>query len=295
VVLDTAIPPRRLGRALRAARRSSGRRRRSVAAELGIATRLLVAWERGNARVPDDMAAVLDQVYDNRLRALVPHRAPVRVELGHMVMGNKVRILASTARDDVLSTYVDVLGAVRGAKPGAPLSLRTADLEQLADALGRDTDDIESRIVELLQCTRAEAATLHAELRRRMLVPAASFAVGAAALTGAVSLAPDTEPVAPAPTALHAQPAAAESPVTTTPTTGAPVAPVAPVTSTSSTAPPAPTTGTTEAPTPPAPSPPPATDAAPPTTAATFTTSSAPVDDPPVSILPGETPTIIQP
>src|SRR4051794_3937126 len=182
MVLDTAIPPRRLGRALRHARRALGLRRPAAAARLGVTTRLLVAWERGTTRVSPDHSDALIALYGEHLTALVPERCDaVRVDANRVFVGEKVRIAASTARDDVLSTYVSVLTAGRGAKPGAPLELRTDALEALAAALGRETDDIEARIAELLPCTRAEAAPVHAELRRRLLVPAAGFAVGAAA------------------------------------------------------------------------------------------------------------------
>src|SRR5689334_8363622 len=219
MVLDTAIPPRRLGRALRHARRALGLRRPAAAARLGVTTRLLVAWERGTTRVSPDHSAARVALYGEHLTALVPERDTVRVDANRVFVGEKVRIAASTARDDVLSTYVSVLAAVRGAKPGAPLELRTDDLEALAAALGRETDDIEARIAEVLQCTRAEAATVHAELRRRLLVPAAGFAVGAAALTGAVAMAPGTEAVAKPDAVVHTEVASATHAATSTTST----------------------------------------------------------------------------
>jgi hypothetical protein len=245
------------------------------------------------------MGDALVALYGDSLTALVPQRDAMRVDVNRVVVGSKVRIAASTARDDVLQAYVDVLAAVRGAKQGAAVALRTADLEELASTLGRDVDDIETRIAELLQCTRAEAATVHAELRRRMLVPAAGLAVGAAAWAGAITAAPGTA----ASTSPQSRPVvrteavAAPTPVTsdsTTPST------VAPTTSTTT----APTPSTTVAtPTTVAPATMPTTAATPTTTppattppvTAAATTTSAPVDDPPVSIPPGETPTIVQP
>jgi transcriptional regulator with XRE-family HTH domain len=290
VVLDTAIPPRRLGRALRTARRGCGLRRRAVAAELGVSLQRLTAWERGHERISEIVAARFVALYGDALTTLVPERQPVRLELGRIEVGGKIRILASQARDDVLGGYVELLTALRQSKPGKVVPLRTADLRALADALGRDVDDVEARIVELLHCTGEEAAALHAELRRRMLVPAAGLAVGVAAWAGGIAAAAHDAPALHAPerSIAHAQTVATEHPVTTTPPTT-----VAPTT-TSTTDPP--TTTTAPAPVAPvapvAPSTTPSTTAAPAPTTST-TTPAAPTPD--VGIPAGETPTILAP
>jgi transcriptional regulator with XRE-family HTH domain len=303
IALDTAIPPRRLGRALRRARRASGLRRAAAAARLGVSPRLLVAWERGALRVPDDTITPLVDLYGEHLTALVPAREPVAVDLGQIAVGWKITVLASTAHDDVLAAYVELLRAVRDAKPGEAVALRTSDLEVLAAAIGADTGDVEARIVELLRCTNAEARTLHDELRRRtLLVPAAGLALGAAAITGMVATAPGSSG---APPAAHAAATPATAPVArtttsstttppsttpgSTPATTLPVAPAAPATAEASAAPPVTTTTTT----PPATTPPATT---PPTTSAPVTAARAPeANDPPVAIPEGETPTIVQP
>jgi transcriptional regulator with XRE-family HTH domain len=297
--IDTGIPPRRLGRALRHARRALGLRRSTAAARLGVSPRLLVAWERGTLRVADDMAATLSTFYGEHLTARVPERVPVSVDLGRIAVGSSSKVLASTAHDDVLAAYVELLRAVRAAKPGAPVALRTTDLEVLAATIGSDVDDVETRIVELLRCTTSEARTLHEELRRRMLlVPMAGLALGAAVLTGAVADAPrhtasptkvaahapsHTAPVAHATTTpLSEAPAPDTTATTSVPVTVTPPATAAPVTATTVPTPP---------PTRPSVTTPPTTTAPAPVTAA----SAPEVDDPPVAIPEGETPTIVQP
>jgi transcriptional regulator with XRE-family HTH domain len=308
VALDTAIPPRRLGRALRTARRACGLRRRAAAARLGVQPRLLVAWERGNERVPDDVAGRLVDLYGEHLTALVPARDAVRIETGRIEVGGTIRILASQARDDVLGGYVDLLTALRGAKPGETVPLRHADLEALAYELGRDVDDIEARIVELLRCTREEAAIVHAELRRRMLVPVAGVAVGVAAWAGAIVATQHPAPAsAPQRSIEQAQPVATDTPITpTTATASAATTSTVPAPSTTaSTAAPAPSPTTpppsTAAPAPtapPAPSPPSNTAPAPaptPTAPAEPTPMTTQAPPPDVSIPGGETPTIVSP
>jgi hypothetical protein len=297
LALDTAIPPRRLGRALRRARRSAGLRRTAAAARLGVTTRLLVAWERGTLRVPDDAAAALVDLYGQRLTALVPAREPVSVDLGRIAVGSTIKVLASTAHDDVLAAYVELLRAVRAAEPGKAVALRTNDLEVLAATIGADVDDVEARIVELLRCSAAEARTLHDELRRRMLlVPLAGIALGAAAITGLVADAPGSTGA----TASHAEVHAAPVAHTTTSST-APVAPSA--TTPTTVVPPAtpttvvpPVTTTTMTPLPPPVTTRPTTVVPAPPATAPVTAASAPgTDDPPVGIPEGETPTIVQP
>lgn len=295
MVLDTAIPPRRLGRALRTARRACRLRRGAVAAELGVSRQRLIAWERGDERVSEIVAARFVALYGDALTTLVPERQPLRLELGRIEVGGKIRILASQARDDVLGSYVELLTALRQSKAGKVVPLRTADLQALADALGRDVVDVEARIVELLHCTGEEAAVLHAEMRRRLLVPVAGLAVGVTAWAGGIAAAAHDAPAISAPerSIVHAQPVAAETPVTTATTVAPTAAPS--TTSTSTTAAPAPTTSTTAAPEPvaPAPSAPPPTAASEP--APTTSPTEAPAPTPDVGIPGGETPTILAP
>jgi hypothetical protein len=267
-------------------------RRHAAAVRLGVSEGLLVAWERGTERVTDDAAAAFVDLYGERLTTLVPTREPVSVDLGRIAVGSKIKVLASTAHDDVLAAYVELLRAVREAKPGTAVALRTSDLEVLATTIGSDVDDVETRIVELLRCTRTEARTLHDELlRRKLLVPVAGLALGAVAITGVVAAAPGH---APAPTAVHTAPVANTTTTTTnSPTTTVAAEPpdtTAPMTTPTSTAPPV--TTTTMAPLPPPVTTPPATAA--PEVPATAANAPA-VDDPLVGIPEGETPTIVQP
>jgi hypothetical protein len=264
-----------------------------VAAELGVSRQRLIAWERGDERVSEIVAARFVALYGDALTTLVPERQPLRLELGRIEVGGKIRILASQARDDVLGSYVELLTALRQSKAGKVVPLRTADLQALADALGRDVVDVEARIVELLQCTGEEAAVLHAEMRRRLLVPVAGLAVGVTAWAGGIAAAAHDAPAISAPqqSIEHVQPVAAETPVTTAaPSTVAP-------TTTPTTAAPAPTTSTTAAPEPvaPAPTPPPTTAAPASAPAPTTSTTEVPAPTPDVGIPGGETPTILAP
>jgi transcriptional regulator with XRE-family HTH domain len=298
VQLDAAIPPRRFGRALKAARRAGGLRRPVAAARLGVSPRLLADWERGAARVPLEHHDALVDLYGEQLTTRVPARRPVRVESHRVVVGSRVRILGEPARDAVLPAYAELLLAVRNAKPGSIPALRLSDLQVLADALGHDVGDVEARIVRLLDCSPAEAATVHAELRRRALVPAAGLAVAVTAWAGALAAThPALEGTSPATNPIAAtEPTTTTATVTAAPKAAAPAEAPTPRATSTTTTPTASTSGPSVAPTPtpvtPAPTLPPGNEG--PDYESSATTTPA-VDDPPVSILPGETPIIVQP
>jgi hypothetical protein len=59
--------------------------------------------------------------------------------------------------NQVYGAYLALLYAVRGAKPGEQLPLRTADLEALLLLVGDDPETIEKRLIALMGCTADEA------------------------------------------------------------------------------------------------------------------------------------------
>lgn len=204
LLLDDDIPASRLGAMLAAARKRRGMKRRRVAARVGISREELRAYERGTTPVPAAVCARLAECYGDDLTAHVPLHTPVQVEPRWIVAGNQVLANATGDADEVLRNYVDVLRRLRGAEPGEPVALRAADLSALASALGDDPHTVELKIVDLLGCSREEAAQLRSELlRRKVILPVAGLAAGAAlfaaASAGAQSGSPP-QPVAPAPT-----------------------------------------------------------------------------------------------
>lgn len=119
-----------------------------------------------------------------------------RHSTGLDVDGTKVSFGGRSAdRGDLLASYAAVLRAVREARPGAELPLRTEDLEVLATAVGADGHDVEARIRSLLGCTPAEAKRVHRELvKRRLLRPVAMLAVGSAIVWGPAAAASGDRP-----------------------------------------------------------------------------------------------------
>jgi transcriptional regulator with XRE-family HTH domain len=293
LLLDDAMPPERLGALLRGARKRRGMKRKEAAAAAGTTAARLRRYERGDEAVPADVCAQLAECYGDDLTAHVPLRVPVQIDGGDLAVGD-LRQPVGPDVNDAIAGYIDIVRRLRSTAPGDPLSLRTADIIALAGALGRDRETIEQRIAEVLGCTPAEARHLHGELlRRKVILPVAGLAAGMAAFAGIAYASHSSSPTtrvetqtisatAPTTSTTVAKPPAAPKP-TTPPTTAAPT-PTVPT----ATTPPSQshvqhvTTPTTDAP---------KVDATVPTTTPPSTiVPQANPHDPPVSILPGETP-----
>lgn len=280
ILLDDAMPPERLGSLLRAARKRRGWSRKHAAAKAGTTPACLRAYERGEKTIPIELCTKLAACYGDDLLAHVPARTPELVD----------DALDASEHGDVIETYARLVRRVRRCKPGEPIELRTSDVAAIAAALGLTSDELETRIAAALGCTREEARALHRGLlRRRVILPVAGLAAGVVAFGGiAYAASGSGQPVTPAPAPApapvvhiaHAIAARFAPSTTTVP---------APTPSTALTHP----QPTTVVPVP-KPAPEPITDATivqtdpPPTT-----TTTAPPDGT-VSILPGETPKIIE-
>jgi transcriptional regulator with XRE-family HTH domain len=293
LLLDDAMPPDRLGALLRGARKRRGMKRKQAAAAAGTTAGKLRRYERGDEAVPADVCAQLAECYGDDLTAHVPLRVPVQISSGDLAVGD-VRQPVGTDLEDVIAGYIDIVQRLRSTGPGDPLSLRTVDIIALAGALGRDRETIELRIAEVLGCTPAEARHLHGELlRRKVILPVAGLAAGMAAFAGVAYAAHSpssstriqTQPIAATASTTSttvAKPKATTTPKPTTPTTAVP-------TTTAPAAPKPPTQSQVQHVTPTTDEP--KVDATVPATTPPPTIVPRPdPNDPPVSILPGETP-----
>lgn len=300
LLLDDAMPPQRLGALLLAARKRSGMKRKRAAAAAGITAAKLRRYEHGDRAVPADVCAQLAECYGDDLTAHVPLRMPLQISNDTLSVGDVHQPIGPDV-DDVIAGYIDIVQRLRSTGPGDPLSLRTVDIVALAGALGRDRETIEARIAEVLGCTPTEARHLHSELlRRKVILPVAGLAAGMAAFAGVAYAAHSPASTAHIQTqTISAHPNPVATPATpttvTTPTTSAPPTTVAPVTTPPTTAKPVARTHIKHV-TAPTTSPAPKTDATVPVKQrqADVPVSVAPPqanpDDPPVSVLPGETP-----
>jgi transcriptional regulator with XRE-family HTH domain len=199
------ISSRRLGAALREARVTAGLSRRETAARAGCTTGQLRAFERGEAQPDDAQMERLALACSRPGGGLVPTRddTPVALEDGRLRVGGSSAPLRSDdpPTDEVLRSYLGVVYGIRDSKPGTRIPLRDRDLDALATALGDDPEVVETRLVELMDVTREEAAAMRGALiRRRVLLPAASIALAAGVIAGGATLAGpsnSTTPVVP--------------------------------------------------------------------------------------------------
>ena len=188
------ISSRRLGAALHEARVTAGLSRRETAARAGCTTRQLRAFERGEAQPDDAQMERLALACSRPVGAIVPTRddAPVALADGRLHVGESSTSLRSDEppTEEVLRSYLGVVYEMRDSKPGARIPLRDRDLDALAVALGSDPEIVETRLVELMDVTREEAAAMRSALiRRRVLLPAASIALAAGVVAGGANLA----------------------------------------------------------------------------------------------------------
>jgi transcriptional regulator with XRE-family HTH domain len=298
LLLDDSMPAERLGALLRSARKRLGWKRREVEDRTGIPAALLRDYERGRLVVPPGTCARLAECYGDDLTAHVPLRVPVRLNDDRLVLGDNVRYVNTDDTDDVLSGYVEIVARLRRSKPGEPVALRATDVAALGAALSAETHRIETRIVALLGCSRAEAKALHAELlRRKVILPVAGLAASVVAFAGFSSAHADT-PSGPASSPTEAS--ATVTPPSTARTTSSTSVPTtaAPVTTVSipsvSPAPPKPSPPSSAASSSSETSPPSVTDATvPPDQQAADVPPPDPSDDTPMSVPTGETVVII--
>jgi len=288
---------------LRAARKRRGLKRKQAAAAAGTTAASLRAYEQGHDTVPADVCARLAECYGEDLTAHVPLRVPPTVDGDNLAVAG--RELAIGSDHDVIAGYVDIVHRLRDGKAGEPLALRAVDVVALAAVLGRDPEVIEQQIVDVLGCSPAEARRLHGELlRRKVILPVAGLAAGMAAFAGAAYAV--QSPSSPG-TSIDVRPIVASAPATTT--TSPPATVTVPVHASAPTTAPVATTSTTPPTSPPATAAPRHVDPTvpdPPAVDATVPVAQQPSDtglsvdppqanpnDPPVSILPGETPITI--
>lgn len=182
---------RRTGDRLRAARERLGLSKREAARRVGLTRRELAAYEKGRWRVPETTMARLAHTYGLPTGEVVPSRSSSRlaVDDDHMTAGEAERALPDNATpDEILGEYLDLVRDLRGLGEDDHLPLRDADLAVLAEALGGAPERIESRLVELINCTREEAQAIRRTLmKRRLVAPAAGFLLGVGSITPAVA------------------------------------------------------------------------------------------------------------
>ena len=193
-VSPSSLPPERLGVLLKGARRDAQLSRRRAAKFAGITPAQLTAIERGWDRVDGSTFDLLLDAYGTTVARLIAPRSQLAVIDNVLHTGSDVHVAASTARDDVLRSYLALLRNARRDAKIDTLALRADDLTVLASVLDTDEATLITRISTLLDCDRSEATSL-AKLLLRVAAPALGAAIGIATLSG--STAPSGATAAP--------------------------------------------------------------------------------------------------
>ena len=169
------IPPGHLGQLLRQARIRRGMRIRAACEQTEIPRCCLLAYERGEERVPPAVYARLQQLYG----PIVPPRVPIEVVDGRITIDGRSLIVVARTTDAVLNGYLQIVANMRGVRRGRPMLLRAADRAVLAEALGLTRSHVETRLMLRMHSLREDPS--HPLHDRRWFVPAVAVA-GAAAI-----------------------------------------------------------------------------------------------------------------
>ena len=221
LLLDDACRPNASVRCCAPRASSGGLKRKRGRGRGGTTPGELRRYEHGDDAGPADVCAELAECYGDDLTAHVPLRVPPQSTARHHRGRRGRRALDATDADDVIAGYIDIVRRLRSSEPGDPLALRTVDIVALSGALGRDRDDVEQRIAEVLGCSPHEARSLHGELlRRKVILPVAGLVAGMAVVAGVGVGVAYASAIAPAPAAAKIE-AQAIAHVSAPPTTAA--------------------------------------------------------------------------
>ena len=184
----TTVSLRRLGALLRATRVGRGvelARLAEVSGDMFSSTDL-ADIEDGRASLTDDEVDDLLALYDAEPGDLLASRSTLVIDLheGTVAAGPWSTTFRPDAdgTDDVLARYLALVYEMRNLAPGATIPLRTLDVSVLSTALALPADEIEGRLVVLMEPGNRRLAGMRSLLRARVLVPAAGIVVAATAV-----------------------------------------------------------------------------------------------------------------
>ncbi len=161
---------------LRTAREEAGLSLEQASVETSLLRSYLSALEDGRRRPLPTELERLSVAYGTDLSDLLPARRPIEVDVatGQMRIDDAAQHVRDLTDDhQVYATYLFLLCAARGARPGERIRLRASDVELLTSVLGTDPVTVEERLVNLMGCTAAEASLLSGVLLSDGAVPQA--------------------------------------------------------------------------------------------------------------------------
>lgn len=153
----------------------------------------LLEIETGRRSITDEDLVALADLYGLKTSSMIPGRSRLVIDLDEGVIdadGATADLSDAAQRRDVLSRYLALVYTMRGKEPGTTITLRIADLDVLAEALGCDRRSVEDELVSLMVATPEPVRKRFRLLRGRTVVPVvgvlvASTTAGALVLTDA--------------------------------------------------------------------------------------------------------------
>ncbi len=181
--LDTLslVPPARFGRVLTERRWDQGINLDRLAGFTGgrFGSQDLADIEAGRRLLNDEDLCLVSEVYGVEVEpGLMPRRTRLIVDPTQTVSsaGPRPRSVADGI-EDVLTRYLGLILALRGAAAGIAISLRQADLEVLSDTLWLEPEEVEARLAVLMTNPRDRVGRRARRLARRTVIPEAGIMV----------------------------------------------------------------------------------------------------------------------
>ncbi|HXY92498.1 MAG TPA: helix-turn-helix transcriptional regulator [Acidimicrobiia bacterium] len=139
-----------IGDNVRTTRERNGLTASQVARSAGLTRRRLVAIERGRVVATNDELAAIANGCGVEKASLLPPGFGLRVAASTVSATATGELEGDSALDALLREYLMMVLELRNASPTPTMTLRDADLIELARALGGTPDAIEARLRELL-------------------------------------------------------------------------------------------------------------------------------------------------
>lgn len=197
-VVESLVPPARLGAVLGVHRRELGMELDELAARSSgrWSVSRLIDIEQGRIAVDDAALIDIASLYGLQPGPILPSRNHLIIDLDNpalLIGEQRVTVDSPVEVDRVLERYLSLLYLLRNVKPGSDLTLRDHDLLVLSESLEAEVALIERRLGELMLADSESPVV--ASLRRRLMLPGAGLLVGVTALGSLVLLSGDAEQV----------------------------------------------------------------------------------------------------
>lgn len=199
----TLVPPRRLGSLLRQSRVSAGLGLQELASGTTLTVVELDDIEHGRRLVDDQLLKRLVALYGVEEAGLLPTRSRLVIDLdeGRVSIDDQDASAPGelAEADSILARYLALVYHLRELPIGAGVSLRDADVDVLATALGMAPEAVVERLTALMADEDAVARDQR-RIRRRLLMPLVGVVV-AAVSSGVLLLVSEPDDEGPADTA----------------------------------------------------------------------------------------------